>query len=94
VTMSSTRIIIGGGFAGPTAASGATLAVEDAVILADELETGTLEDALTRFGRRRIDRARLVVDAAQAMVDLESEHRCAEEHEVQVRALAALAAPA
>lgn len=78
----------------PGMVSGATLAVEDSVVLAEELESGTLEEALTRFGRRRIERARLVVDAAQAMVDLEHEYRYAEEHEVQGRAFAALAAEA
>lgn len=77
----------------PHMISGAALAVEDAVVLAEELETGpTLEKSLTHFEERRIERARLVIDAAQAMVDLEHEHRYAEEHEVQGRAFAALAA--
>lgn len=78
----------------PGMVSGATLAIEDAVVLAEELETGSLEEALTRFGERRIERARLVVDTATRMVELEHEHRYAEEHEVQGRAFAALAAPA
>lgn len=77
----------------PGMVSGAALAVEDAVVLAEELERGaTLEESLTRFGERRIDRARLVVDAGQRMADLEFEDRYAEEHEVQGRAFAALAA--
>ncbi|MBL5972245.1 MAG: FAD-dependent oxidoreductase [Candidatus Leucobacter sulfamidivorax] len=77
----------------PGMVSGAALAVEDAVVLAEELETGpTIEEALTRFGERRIDRARLVVDAGQRMAELEGEDRYAEEHEVQGRAFAALAA--
>lgn len=79
----------------PHMVSGAALAIEDAVILAEELETGsTIEGSLTHFWERRLERARLVVNAAQAMVDLEFEHRYAEEHEVQDRAFAALAAEA
>ncbi|WP_158436312.1 FAD-dependent oxidoreductase [Nocardia nova] len=79
----------------PHMVSGAALAVEDAVVLAEELEIGaTLEESLTHFWQRRLERARLVVDAAQAMVDLEFEHRYAEEHEVQGRAFAALATEA
>lgn len=79
----------------PHMVSGAALAVEDAVILAEELQTGpSLDDSLRRFGDRRLGRARLVVDASLAMVDLEFEHRYAEEHEVQGRAFAALAATA
>lgn len=76
----------------PHMVSGAALAIEDAVILAEELdEVPDLEEALRRFGARRLERARLVVDASQAMVNLEFEHRYAEEHEVQAQAFEALA---
>lgn len=79
----------------PHMVSGAALAVEDAAVLAEEIrDTSALDEALARFSERRLPRARLVVDAAQAMVDLEFAHRYAEEHVVQARAFEALAAPA
>lgn len=79
----------------PHMVSGAALAVEDGVVLAEELrESSSVEEALARFWRRRMPRARLVVDAAQEMVDLEFAHRYADEHVVQGRAFDALAAPA
>lgn len=47
----------------PQLASGAGMAVEDALVLADELaKAATVEDALAGFMRRRYDRCRLVVE--------------------------------
>lgn len=50
----------------PFLAQGANLALEDAWVLAGELETGTLSEALTRYQEARKDRAARVVDAASA----------------------------
>jgi 2-polyprenyl-6-methoxyphenol hydroxylase-like FAD-dependent oxidoreductase len=47
----------------PQLAMGAGLAVEDSVVLAEELSTSdTVQDALTRFEERRFDRCKMVVD--------------------------------
>ncbi|QDZ13598.1 FAD-dependent oxidoreductase [Humibacter ginsenosidimutans] len=79
----------------PGMVSGAALAIEDAVTLADELGAReSVAGALDAFFRRRLDRARLVVEASEEMTKAEFEHRYAEEHEIQDRAFAALAAPA
>ena len=79
----------------PHMVSGAALAIEDAVVLAEEIrDTADVEEALANYWHRRLPRARLVVDAAQEMVDLEFAHDYAAEHVVQGRAFEALAAPA
>ena len=76
----------------PHMVSGAALAIEDAVLLAANLdEPDPLEDSLSRFYRRRLPRARLVVEASLTMSGLEREHRYAEEHLVQEAAFNALA---
>lgn len=76
----------------PHMISGAALAIEDAVLLAEHLdEPGPLEAALGSFGRRRLPRAKIVVEASSTMSGLEREHRYAEEHVVQEAAFAALA---
>src|ERR1700733_3688419 len=47
----------------PQLAMGAGLAVEDSVVLAEELSSSdTVQDALTRFEERRVDRCKMVVD--------------------------------
>lgn len=47
----------------PQLAMGAGLAVEDSVVLADEVASAdTVDDALTRFGDRRFDRCKMVVE--------------------------------
>jgi 2-polyprenyl-6-methoxyphenol hydroxylase-like FAD-dependent oxidoreductase len=47
----------------PQLAMGAGLAIEDSVVLAEHLTVAdTVEDALTRFGSRRFDRCKMVVD--------------------------------
>ncbi len=47
----------------PQLAMGAGLAIEDSVVLAEELASSqTLDDALTNFGQRRFERCKLVVD--------------------------------
>ncbi len=47
----------------PQLAMGAGLAIEDSVVLAEELASSqTLEEALTNFGQRRFERCKMVVD--------------------------------
>ncbi len=56
----------------PQLVSGAALAVEDAVVLAEELSrTPDVLEALDAFGRRRHDRAALVVEASRRVARLE-----------------------
>jgi len=46
----------------PQLASGATIAIEDAIVLAELLISGPLEQALERFMARRYERCRMVVE--------------------------------
>lgn len=56
----------------PHMGQGAALAVEDAVVLSDELgKDQDLETALTNFTHRRYERCKIVVDAARAVGDHE-----------------------
>ena len=56
----------------PHLASGAGLAVEDAIVLAEELDkAASCEEALSRFTARRYDRCRLVVENSVRLGDLE-----------------------
>lgn len=56
----------------PHLASGAGMAVEDAVVLADELgKTDDILAALTRFGQRRFERCRMVVENSVRLGELE-----------------------
>ena len=78
----------------PHLASGAGLAVEDALVLAEELERApSLEDALHRFTTRRYDRCRLVVDNSVRLGDMERDGESPQVYETLMRAsTAALAA--
>jgi 2-polyprenyl-6-methoxyphenol hydroxylase-like FAD-dependent oxidoreductase len=78
----------------PQLVSGAALAIEDAVVLAQELgnATDTLT-ALEAFGKRRLDRARLVVEASAEVARLEQAGRQPEVGEVLGRCHGAMAAP-
>jgi 2-polyprenyl-6-methoxyphenol hydroxylase-like FAD-dependent oxidoreductase len=56
----------------PHLAMGAGIAIEDAVVLAEELDTGgELDDVLCRFAERRWERARLVVENSLQLAEWE-----------------------
>jgi 2-polyprenyl-6-methoxyphenol hydroxylase-like FAD-dependent oxidoreductase len=56
----------------PHLASGAGLAVEDALVLCKELQSNaSLDRALTRFTQRRFERCRMVVENSARLGDLE-----------------------
>jgi len=79
----------------PQLASGAGLAVEDALVLADELDRhDTVSDALTAFLRRREQRCRLVVESSIEIGRLEQAGAPpAEQTAIVERALAKLVEP-
>ncbi|MFW7349509.1 MAG: FAD-dependent oxidoreductase [Pigmentiphaga sp.] len=64
----------------PHLASGAGIAVEDAVVLAQELERAEIEPALRAFVARRWERARLVVENSIQLGRIEQEGGAKEEH--------------
>jgi 2-polyprenyl-6-methoxyphenol hydroxylase-like FAD-dependent oxidoreductase len=64
----------------PHLASGAGLAVEDALLLAEFLASGiAVEDALDRFTGRRYERCRMVVENSVRLGELEMRHAPGEE---------------
>ena len=70
----------------PHLASGAGLAVEDAIVLAEELDRGSsCEEALKSFMARRFERCRLVVENSVRLGDLEQTGGSREEHEQLMR---------
>jgi 2-polyprenyl-6-methoxyphenol hydroxylase-like FAD-dependent oxidoreductase len=79
----------------PHLASGAGIAVEGAVVLAEELaRRHYLEGALLAYAGRHYDRARLVVTASGRMGQIEQQGGSKEEHrQVMVDAMEALRAP-
>ncbi|MDN7179527.1 FAD-dependent oxidoreductase [Caballeronia sp. SEWSISQ10-4 2] len=79
----------------PHLASGAGIAVEGAIVLAEELQRRhSLEGALIAYAGRHYDRARLVVTASGRMGQIEQEGGSREEHtRVMVEAQQALRAP-
>ncbi|AXL50303.1 monooxygenase [Paraburkholderia caffeinilytica] len=79
----------------PHLASGAGIAVEGAIVLAEELQRRhSLEGALVAYAGRHYDRARLVVTASGRMGQIEQEGGSREEHtRVMVEAQQALRAP-
>jgi 2-polyprenyl-6-methoxyphenol hydroxylase-like FAD-dependent oxidoreductase len=65
----------------PHLASGAGLAVEDAIVLAEELERAqSCEEALHRFTARRYERCRLVVENSVQLGDIEQRGGSPQEH--------------
>jgi 2-polyprenyl-6-methoxyphenol hydroxylase-like FAD-dependent oxidoreductase len=77
----------------PQLVSGAALAVEDAIVLAEELrDASDVESALSAFGERRYQRARMVVENSVAIGRLERANRHAEIHVLQGETWGALAA--
>ncbi|MES2260890.1 MAG: FAD-dependent oxidoreductase [Pseudomonadota bacterium] len=79
----------------PHLASGAGIAVEDAVVLAQELAAGgTLDEALHRFTARRYERCRLVIDNSVRLGEIEQTGGSREEHgKLMIDSIVALAAP-
>ncbi len=79
----------------PHLASGAGIAIEGAIVLAEELKRRHfLEGALLAYAGRHYDRARLVVSASGRLGQIEQEGGSKEEHtRVMVRAQEALRAP-
>lgn len=79
----------------PHLASGAGIAVEGAIVLAEELQRRhSLEGALIAYAGRHYDRARLVVTASGRMGQIEQEGGSRDEHtRVMVEAQSALRAP-
>ena len=58
----------------PHLATGAGIAIEDAIVLAETLASGrTVTDALTQFMARRFDRCRLVVETAVKLGEMEKD---------------------
>jgi 2-polyprenyl-6-methoxyphenol hydroxylase-like FAD-dependent oxidoreductase len=81
----------------PHLAAGAGMGVEDAIVLAQELErTDDVEQALVAFAERRFARCRLVVESSARLGELENiGTEAAKQEHVQVsrNAMQALAAP-
>jgi 2-polyprenyl-6-methoxyphenol hydroxylase-like FAD-dependent oxidoreductase len=79
----------------PHLASGAGIAVEDAIVLVHELERGgDVETGLERFTARRYERCRLVVENSLRLGELERQGGSSEEHERLMRdSMVALLAP-
>lgn len=73
----------------PHAAYGCGLAVEDALVLAEELaEEASLDSALGRFMQRRFERCKAVVEGSAKLGDLEMAHAPLSEHQGATAALA------
>jgi 2-polyprenyl-6-methoxyphenol hydroxylase-like FAD-dependent oxidoreductase len=79
----------------PHLASGAGIGVEDAVVLAEELERSPdLNLALGAFTQRRYERCRMVVENSLALGDMERRNAPREQHEELMRtSMAALLEP-
>lgn len=72
----------------PHAAYGCGLAVEDAIVLANELEReSSLESALCGFMQRRFERCRAVVEGSARLGELEMGHASIAEHQAVSAAL-------
>jgi len=76
----------------PHLASGAGIAVEDAIVLAEELtrDDSGLEAALIRYQDRRRERSRLVVENSLRLGEIEQEGGSQEEHQQLMRSTMAL----
>jgi len=72
----------------PHAAYGCGLAVEDAVVLAEEVaRESSLESALRRFMQRRFERCRAIVEGSARLGELEMAHAPLGEHQAATAAL-------
>lgn len=79
----------------PQLTAGAMMGIEDAIVLAQEIEAGgTIEAILNRFFARRFDRCRLVVENSGRLSQIEIEGGSKDEYEGIMRSSAiALARP-
>ena len=79
----------------PHLASGAGMAIEDGIVLAEEIASQPdLERALARFMERRFERCRLVIENSVALGQIEMHHGSLHEHtRLMSEALAALRQP-
>lgn len=78
----------------PHLGSGACIGIEDGLVLADELASGTLEQSLKRFMDRRWERCRMVVENSMRLGQIEMSGGDKQEHAQIMRAsFAALAEP-
>ena len=79
----------------PHLASGACIGIEDAIVLAEELNTrDSLDEALTAFEERRFDRCRMVVENSGRLGQIEIEGGDKAEHSTIMReSMIALAKP-
>lgn len=79
----------------PHLASGAAIAVEDALVLAEELgNSSAVEQALESFTQRRFERCRIVVENSVRLGDIERSGGSSSEHERLMRdSVGALLAP-
>lgn len=79
----------------PHLASGAGMAVEDGIVLAEELSKGdALEDVFARFMARRFDRCRHVIENSVKLGQIEMSHGSPAEHgRLMAEALKVLRAP-
>src|SRR5690606_28262824 len=72
----------------PHLASGAGIAVEDAIVLAEELfrhDGSDVAEALERYASRRVERSRLVVENSLRLGVIEQEGGSQQEHEQLMR---------
>ena len=79
----------------PHLASGAGMAIEDGIVLAEELDRGgALPAVLERFTERRFERCRLVVENSVQLGQIEMSHGSTAEHgRLMTETLAALCEP-
>jgi 2-polyprenyl-6-methoxyphenol hydroxylase-like FAD-dependent oxidoreductase len=79
----------------PHLAAGAGIAIEDSLVLAEELAGGgELDQALLRFMERRFERCRLVVESSVKLGQIEMSHGSTAEHgRLMTETLAALRQP-
>jgi 2-polyprenyl-6-methoxyphenol hydroxylase-like FAD-dependent oxidoreductase len=64
----------------PHLASGVGMAIEDGIVLADELKQADVEAALPRFMERRFERSRMVVERSLRLGEIEMNRGSSEEH--------------
>jgi 2-polyprenyl-6-methoxyphenol hydroxylase-like FAD-dependent oxidoreductase len=78
----------------PHLGSGACIGIEDGLVLAEELASGTLEQALKRFMDRRWKRCRMVVENSMRLGQIEISGGDKQEHaQIMRNSFAALAEP-
>jgi 2-polyprenyl-6-methoxyphenol hydroxylase-like FAD-dependent oxidoreductase len=79
----------------PHLASGAGMAIEDGIVLTEEIQSEpTLAAALEKFMARRFERCRLVIENSVKLGDIEMNHGSTAEHtRLMVEALSALRQP-